>query len=184
MIPKAAIQPNPRAAMTHLMSFPRQLGRAFLFFVGSIIAIPCIFALASFPADQERASRRKKILHDAVGIVERRLSTEGILPTEVTLPGEFFEARISVTPWDFHKSSFSGNTPVRPKPSETKNAYNLTYSWSNGDGVDTFDSITRKSSLDDYPSLLKRLMASSFFLLISYACFQTARSAYQGETNP
>jgi len=170
------------------MSFPRQLGRAILFFVGSVIAFFCIVSLLSFPSEKERSIRRRITLEEAAKIVEHRLSVEGSLPEEVILvgdpgKGELQEIRISVSPRDRHELSLPTNTFERRKPSKP-NAFVLTYSWSSSDGVDTFDSATGKSSLDHYPSLLKRIIGACFFLPVSYLCFRTAKAAYQGESEP
>ena len=160
------------------MSLSRQLSRGILFFAGLVFAIPCLVNLFSYPSDKEKSERRRHTFHEAAGIVEHLLAKEGKLPREVGLerePGR----RISVSPWNFRESSLAGNRSEWPKIGDTK-AYTLTYGMDNGNGVDTFESVTRKSSLDGNPSLFRRLMGSAFLFALSFFCFRTAASLYQG----
>ncbi len=157
------------------------MGRGILFFVGLVFAIPCWVNLFSYPSDKEKSERRRHNLHKAAEIVEQFHAKKGKLPTEVGLEWEP-RRRISVSPWNFRDSSLAGNRSEWPKIGDTK-AFTLSYSWDNSNGVDTFDSVTRKTSLDSYPSLFRRLMESGILFALSFFCFRTAASLYQGVAN-
>lgn len=152
------------------MSFFTTLIRCLFLALGVLAALFGTVLLATIPSARTEGIRRRATLIEASRLVEIHRAQSGRLPKLITIEtGDIQPVRISVSERP-HRSASTKNSPAGFQSTD----FTLEYSTPNADSVDTLDSRTGRTSLDD-TGIPHYLVSPLVLLAVSAGFFRMAR---------